>query len=337
MTELLPPSARKLTRELLLAQIALLERRIAREARARRKAEELLESKDFELHQANRALLEASADLERLVQQRTGDLEAARDEALAASNAKSEFLASMSHELRTPLNAIIGFSEIMQIELMGPIENALYRDYVGNIHDSGQHLLGVINDVLDVAKIEAGRMELHEEICDVAEIIAETVRLLSDKACRAGVAVNTALQPSLPRITADKGRVRQILLNLLSNAIKFTPKGGTIAVSAWRSATGRFVFAVEDTGIGIPAAELESVMEAFVQGGDVLTRARNGSGLGLPLCKALTEMHAGCLVLESEVGKGTCVTVSLPEQRVQTPAPAAGIAEPVLEFGHLPR
>jgi two-component system cell cycle sensor histidine kinase PleC len=308
-----------MTREQLLAHIVLLKRRIVREARVRRKAEELLEAKSSELTNAGRSLLEVNANLERLVQERTEELKAVRDDALAASKAKSEFLTSMSHELRTPLNAIIGFSEIMRIELMGPIENALYRNYAGNIHDSGQHLLGVINDILDVSKIEAGRMELHEGICDVAEIIAEVVRLLGDNACRAGVVVHIALQPGLPRITADQGKIRQILLNLLSNSIKFTPKDGIITVSAQLSASGAFVFAVADTGVGIPAAEIENVMEAFVQLGDVLTRAQNGSGLGLPLCKALTEMHSGFLALESEVGKGTCVTVSLPKLRVLKP------------------
>jgi signal transduction histidine kinase len=290
----------RMSREQLLARIALLERRIAREMNARRKAEDLLE---------------INGNLERIVAERTRELMVAHDQALAASEAKSQFLAGMSHELRTPLNAIIGFSEVMQLELNGPIHGA-YRDYAVIIHESGHHLLGIINDILDVAKIEAGRMELHEEIIDIGEIVAEAVRVLSDKACRAGIVVKTTLPSGLPRILADKGKIRQILLNLIGNSIKFTRKDGTITVSARISSVGKFVFAVSDTGIGIPADALESVMEAFVQSGDALTRSQHGSGLGLPLCKALTEMHSGSLLLESELGKGTCVTISLPPHRV---------------------
>jgi signal transduction histidine kinase len=290
----------RMSREQLLARIALLERRIAREMNARRKAEDLLE---------------INGNLERIVAERTRELMVAHDQALAASEAKSQFLAGMSHELRTPLNAIIGFSEVMQLELNGPIHGA-YRDYAVIIHESGHHLLGIINDILDVAKIEAGRMELHEEIIDIGEIVAEAVRVLSDKACRAGIVVKTTLPSGLPRILADKGKIRQILLNLIGNSIKFTRKDGTITVSARISSVGKFIFAVSDTGIGIPADALESVMEAFVQSGDALTRSQHGSGLGLPLCKALIEMHSGSLLLESELGKGTCVTISLPPHRV---------------------
>jgi signal transduction histidine kinase len=312
----------KMARERLLAQIAQLERRIAREATARRKAEYLLETKCSELDNANRSLLEMNGSLERIIAGRIEELRTAYDAALAASQAKSQFLAGMSHELRTPLNAIIGFSEVMQLELVGPMGSPTYKNYAGIINESGQHLLGIINDILDVAKIEAGRMELNEEIVDVAEVADEVVRLLGDPACRAGVTVRTMLPSGLPRILADKGKIRQILLNLMGNAIKFTRKGGTVTVSARVSSIGKFIFAVSDTGIGIPADELENVMQAFVQGGDATTRTNHGSGLGLPLCKALTEMHSGCLLLESEVGKGTCVTVSLPPHRVLAQEPA---------------
>ena len=305
----------KMSREQLLAHVALLERRNAREKTARRKAEDLLEARSFDLYNANQSLREINGNLERIVAERTRALMVAHDQALAASEAKSQFLAGMSHELRTPLNAIIGFSEVMQLELNGPMHNA-YRDYAVIIHESGHHLLGIINDILDVAKIEAGRMELHEEIVDIGEIVAEAVRVLSDKACRAGIVVKTTLPSGLPRILADKGKIRQILLNLIGNSIKFTRKDGTITVSARISSVGKFSFAVSDTGIGIPADALESVMEAFVQSGDALTRSQHGSGLGLPLCKALTEMHSGSLLLESELGKGTCVTISLPPHRV---------------------
>jgi signal transduction histidine kinase len=311
-----------MARESLLARIAVLERRIKREANARRKVEDLLAATTVELSNAHESLREINGNLDRLVAERTRELRAAHDQALAASQAKSQFLAGMSHELRTPLNAIIGFSEVMQLELVGPIGSDTYHDYAGIINESGQHLLGIINDILDVAKIEAGRMELSEEIVDVAAIVAEVARLLGDRACRAGVTIKTSMQSGLPRLMADKGKIRQILLNLIGNAIKFTRRGGTITVSAQVSAAGKFVFAVSDTGIGIPADELQNVMEAFVQGGDASTRTHHGSGLGLPLCKALTEMHSGSLALESEVGKGTCVTISLPPHRVLAQEPA---------------
>jgi two-component system cell cycle sensor histidine kinase PleC len=313
-----PPESlsRDLPHECLPARIALLERRIAREIRARQAAEDLLEAKSLELYNANQSLRETNTNLEQRVIERTQQLTAARDEALAASRAKSGFLANMSHELRTPLNAIIGFSETMRLEVMGPMANDLYRSYAGNIHDSGRHLLGVINDLLDVAKIEAGRMELHEEVCDVGAIIAEATRLLENQALQAGLAVATQLQSRLPHIQGDRGKLRQILLNLLSNAIKFTHREGMITVSARLSASGTFVLAVADTGIGIPARQIDAVMEPFVQVENVFSRSHNGSGLGLPLCKALAEMHGGFMVLESEIGKGTCVTISLPRRRV---------------------
>jgi two-component system cell cycle sensor histidine kinase PleC len=304
------------------SKMAVLERRIKREANARRKAEALLAARSLELANANESLREIIGNLDRLVADRTEELRDARDQALAASQAKSQFLAGMSHEIRTPLNAIIGFSEVMQLELVGPIGSDTYRDYAGIINESGQHLLGIINDILDVAKIEAGRVELREEIVGVTELIAGVVRLLSDRARRAGVTVKVSVHSGLPRLMADKGKIRQILLNLIGNSIKFTRKGGTITVSARVSAVGKFVLAVSDTGIGIPADELQNVMEAFVQGGNGLTRTHHGSGLGLPLCKALTEMHSGSLMLESEVGKGTCVTISLPPHRVLAQEPA---------------
>jgi signal transduction histidine kinase len=302
--------------ERLAARNSLLERRVAREVSARHQAEELLEAKSLELYNANQSLREANANLERRVDERTEQLTAARDRALAASKAKSEFLANMSHELRTPLNAIIGFSETMKLEVMGPIENAIYRDYLANIHASGQHLLGVINDLLDLAKIEAGRMELHEEIFDFHGIVIEMTHLLGEQAARESLAIGTEIQSGLPRIQGDKGKIRQLLLNLLSNAMKFTPQGGAITIAAYLSGAGDFVFSVADTGIGIPADKIDSVLESFVQVQNVLTRNHTGSGLGLPLCKALIELHSGSMALESEVGKGTRVTVSLPRDRV---------------------
>jgi len=300
----------------LLARIALLERRISREVRARQEAEALLEAKSLALYGANQLLLHANCGLEERVAERTKQLTQARDEALAASKAKSTFLANMSHELRTPLNAIIGFSETMKLELLGPLENGDYRGYAEGIYDSGRHLLSIINDLLDLAKFEAGRMELHEETCDFASIVDEATRLLKDGATQAGLSLHTELPLELPPIKCDPGKIRQILLNLLSNAIKFTPPQGMVTVSARLSASGAFVITVTDTGIGIPAPQIDAVLEAFVQVENVLSRSHAGTGLGLPLCKAMAELHGGFLVLESEIGKGTRVTVSLPKQRV---------------------
>ncbi len=305
--------------ERLAARNALLERRIEREVRARQQAENLLEAKSFELYNANQSLREANCNLERRVDERTQELTAARDHALAASKSKSEFLASMSHELRTPLNAIIGFSDMMQLQVLGPIENPVYREYLGSIHDSGQHLLGVINDMLDVAKIEAGRMELHEEEFEFGGLVTEVTRLLGDQAAHHALGIRAEIEDRLPLILGDKGKIRQILLNLVSNAMKFTPKGGGITIAARVSANGAFLFSVTDTGIGIPAEHLDTVLEAFVQVQNVLTRNHGGTGLGLPLCKALAELHGGALSLESEIGKGTAVTVCLPKHRLVGP------------------
>jgi len=187
-------------------RIRILERRIDRERRARREAEELIERKSLELYSANQRLSEANAALELRVEERTRELAIARDEALAANRAKSEFLAHMSHELRTPLNSIIGFSEIMKTEMLGPIGTLKYKSYAIDIHDSGTHLLNLINDLLDLAKIEAGRLELYEEECDVAEIIAACVHLLSEPAKRAVVTLSPRCDPALPLLRGDNGR-----------------------------------------------------------------------------------------------------------------------------------
>jgi two-component system cell cycle sensor histidine kinase PleC len=320
--KLIEATARPDSREQANARIALLERRIAREVKARQAAEDLLEAKSLELYHANQSLRGANCNLERRVAERTAQLTAARDQALSANKAKSDFLAGMSHELRTPLNAIIGFSEVMKIEVLGPVTNPLYREYIANINDSGQHLLGLINDMLDVAKIEAGRMELYEETFDLGTVVAEVIRLLGAQAEQGALSIGTELQPELPRIRGDKGKVRQILLNLLSNAIKFTPRAGTVTIAAGLSASGSFVFSVADTGFGIPAKQLDAVLEAFVQVQNVMTRSHGGSGLGLPLCKALAELHGGFMALESEVGQGTRVTISLPKWRVIRPLEA---------------
>jgi two-component system cell cycle sensor histidine kinase PleC len=230
--------------------------------------------------------------------------------------AKSQFLANISHELRTPLNAILGFSEIMKSQMFGPLGSPQYRGYAADIHDSGSHLLTVINDILDLSKIEAGKFELNEEICDIARLVHDAVRFVAERVDSGGLRLQQRLPPALPAVRADGRLVKQILLNLLSNAIKFTPAGGTITVSADIDHEANLSLTVADTGIGIAAGQLERVLQPFTQVENTFTRTHAGTGLGLPLCKSLIELHGGRLALESAVGRGTSVTVTLPKERV---------------------
>jgi len=242
------------------------------------------------------------------------------DDAEAANRAKTEFLANMSHELRTPLNAIMGFSEIMSIEAMGPMSNPKYKEYAADIHESSRHLLDLISDLLDVAKIEAGKLELHEEPVSIAELVAATERFVAEAAERSGIELHADVAAGLPALSADSRRLRQILINLLSNAVKFTPSGGRIELSARRAADGGVLFSVRDTGIGIPRDKIAIAMAPFRQVDSGLARRYEGSGLGLPLAKVLAEMHGGSLELDSTPGVGTLVTIYLPPSRVIDPA-----------------
>jgi PAS domain S-box-containing protein len=245
-------------------------------------------------------------------------LRMAKEMAEMASRAKTEFLANMSHELRTPLNAIIGFAEVMHMELLGPIGNQQYRGYVGDIHDSARHLLGLINDILDVAKIEAGRVELSEATIQVKSLFDAVARLIRERSVRAEVRLEMAVQPDLPPLLADERKLKQILINLLSNAVKFTPAGGAIRLAALRDpANGDLVITVADTGIGIAAADIHRVMEPFGQVDNPINRKFRGTGLGLPLTKGLVELHGGRFDLESTPGVGTTVTIRLPAQRLK--------------------
>jgi two-component system cell cycle sensor histidine kinase PleC len=223
---------------------------------------------------------------------------------------KSQFLANMSHELRTPLNAIIGFSDMMKGQLLGPIGSVRYIEYARDIHSSGTHLLSLINDVLDMSKIEAGRYTIHPEPLDAAEMLRTCERLVRVRASEAGVALGIAAAQELP-LSADARALKQILLNLLTNAIKFTPSGGSVSQSAGRENDG-IVFRVSDTGCGIPAEDLPRIGRRFEQVDNALTRKGEGTGLGLALCRALVDLHGGTLTLESTVGVGTTVTVWLP-------------------------
>jgi len=237
----------------------------------------------------------------------------ARDAALGASRAKSTFLANMSHELRTPLNAIIGFSEMMNREMFGPI-GPRYQEYSRLIHESGTHLLDLINSVLDMSKIEAGKFQLNEELFDLEETAQSAVRFLKIPAERAGVALKLSIAPNARLMFADRRAVKQILVNLLSNGVKYTPPGGEVKVSA-RIAQGMEIV-VSDSGTGISKADLERLGRPFEQVENAQTRAKEGTGLGLALVKSLALMHGGEAVLDSALGEGTTVTVRLPHAGV---------------------
>ena len=252
---------------------------------------------------------------------REQDLREATLRAEFASRAKSEFLAMMSHELRTPLNAIIGFAEIMQGELFGQLGNERYLSYVRDIHASGAHLLHIINDMLDLSKAEAGRIELKEAPVDVAGAVGRCVTIVRGRAHNAGVALEFKAPDVLPQLMADELRLKQIFLNLLSNAVKFTPTGGRIVVDIAVDAAGMAV-AVRDNGVGIPERDIERVFTPFVQVGNLYTRKQEGTGLGLPLAKRMVDLHDGRLEIISTVGQGTTVTVRFPRERLLASARA---------------
>jgi signal transduction histidine kinase len=244
----------------------------------------------------------------------TSDLETALEAAAAASQAKSQFLATMSHELRTPLNAIIGFSEMLVSETFGSLGDRRYPDYAKSIRDSGHHLLDLINDILDFSKLDAGRLELHEETVNLHEIVDGALQMMHGEAARTGIRIHKTLAQELPDLFADQRRVRQVLLNLLSNAVKFTPEGGEVKVATFRRGSEVGV-AVADTGIGIAAEDIPRALERFGQVDSSLSRKYEGTGLGLPLSKRLMELHDGRLELESIVGAGTTVTILFPAKR----------------------
>jgi signal transduction histidine kinase len=243
------------------------------------------------------------------------DLRRAKEEAELASRTKTEFLANMSHELRTPLNAVIGFAEIMQGAVFGPLGDARYSEYAADIRDSGQHLLNLINDLLDVSKIEFGKVELCEETVDLASIIDSCMRLMRDRADQAGLELAAHTPPDLPYLRADGRRLKQILLNLMSNAVKFTPAGGRVTVRA-KMAEGGLEITVADSGIGIAPHDLAKALQPFGQIDSRMSRKYQGTGLGLPLAKSMIELHGGSLRLESVVGYGTAATLWLPPARI---------------------
>jgi signal transduction histidine kinase len=242
-------------------------------------------------------------------------LRVAREVAEAANRAKSDFLAHMSHELRTPLNAIIGFSEIIKTEMFGPIQNPHYCNYGSNIFDSGKHLLGLINEILDMSKLDSGQLELFEEEIDLAVVVKACLELVEPQAERAKVRLAHTLDGELPLLRADDRRLRQILINLISNAVKFTPDDGRVLVSSFRGEAG-MVIEVNDTGIGMAPEDIPKSFDPFVQIESTFNRKYEGTGLGLPLAKRLVELHGGTLTIERKLNAGTTVRVVFPSDRI---------------------
>ena len=254
------------------------------------------------------------SDISHLIR-REQELFDAKESAETASKTKSDFLATVSHELRTPLNIIIGFSEMIQNQLLGPIENQHYMEYIRDINQSGTHLLELINDILDLSKAEAGKIELSNEIVDVPALIESGMRMIRERAHAAELTLASDISPRVSCVLADRRRMLQVLLNLLSNAVKFTPTGGSITVAADANDDG-LTIKVIDTGIGIAPEDIPKTMKPFGQIDSSLSRKYQGTGLGLSLTKRLVEIHGGSLRLDSVVGKGTTVSIHLPRERL---------------------
>jgi len=256
---------------------------------------------------ASRAFDELRRNQERLI--------AAKEAAEAANRSKSEFLANMSHELRTPLNAIIGFSGMMSDRMFGPI-NEKYADYAAVIGESGRHLLAIINDILDLARADANRLVVAEEVVEVGRVVNLSSRIVQELACKAEVNFVTESENPLPNVLGDTAKLTQILINLLSNAIKFTPAGGKVCLKIGREPQGGLTFRVGDTGIGMSAEQIPIALAPFGQVDSGLNRKYDGVGLGLPLTKRLIELHDGTIEITSTPGRGTTVDFHLPEARV---------------------
>ena len=247
----------------------------------------------------------------------------AKHQAETANRSKSEFLANMSHELRTPLNAILGFSQILMVGMLENKDLGRVHEYANDIFDSGTHLLEVINDLLDLAKIESGHMDLEEAEVDIGDVIAVCLRQVNGRAMDAGLKLVDAVQPDLPVLWADERKLKQVMLNLLSNAVKFTPKGGEIRVAAGLESHGGLTLSVRDTGRGMDRDEVELSLQPFGQAGNTLTRDHEGTGLGLPLSQSLCKLHGGTLEIDSTKGVGTTVSIHLPKARILTAGNAA--------------
>jgi signal transduction histidine kinase len=261
------------------------------------------------------AMLREIEDRDGKLLRKTVEIEKARQLAEAANIAKSQFLANISHELRTPLNAILGFSTMIKDQQHGPVTEVKYLEYASDIHDSGQHLLTIINDVLDLSRAEAGKLTIHYEQVALPRIIDKAVNMVAGRAREGGVSITLQVAEKMPRLVADKVRILQILLNLLSNAVKFTDPGGQVTLRAWaeEGVNGVHYFLIEimDTGVGMTAEEVKAAFHNFAQADSDLNRKYQGAGLGLPLTHKLVELHHGKITIESEKGKGTTVRVRL--------------------------
>ncbi len=273
----------------------------------------------YRLYSTTLATLVARAEKDALIgelEQAKAISDEARQRAEAANISKSRFLAQMSHELRTPLNAILGFSEVMKTEVFGEHAVPAYKEYSADIHNSGVHLLGLINEILDLSRIEAGRYELNEESVSLVGIVEDCHHLLKLRATNRGITMHEVYEPDLPRLWADERAIRQICLNLLSNAIKFTPQGGEIWLKVGWTASGGQYMSCKDTGPGIPEEEIPIVLASFGQGSNSIKSAEQGAGLGLPIAKSLTDLHGGSFVFKSKLRIGTEVIVTFPPERV---------------------
>jgi len=286
-----------------------------------------------QLHSTTLAALEARAEKDALfgeLEQAKAISDEARFRAEAANVAKSRFLAQMSHELRTPLNAILGFSEVMKSEIFGAHAIAVYKEYSADIHNSGVHLLNLINEILDLSRIEAGRYELNEEAVSLVHVVADCHHLLKLRASSRGIAIHEVFEQGMPRIWGDERATRQIVLNLLSNSIKFTPQGGEIWLKVGWTLSGGQYLSVKDTGSGIAEDEIPIVLASFGQGSNSIKSAEQGAGLGLPIAKSLIDMHGGTFTLKSKLRIGTEVIVTFPPERVMSAlAPTAEEAPPL--------
>jgi len=273
------------------------------------------------LYSTTLATLQARAEKDALIgelEQAKAISDEARRRAEGANIAKSRFLAQMSHELRTPLNAILGFSEVMKSEVFGPHAVPTYKEYAADIHNSGVHLLNLINEILDLSRIEAGRYELNEEPVDLAHVVGDCHHLLQLRARNRGIRIQQMFEHDLPRLWADERACRQICLNLLSNAIKFTPQGGEVWLKVgWTAAGGQYM-SVKDNGPGIPEDEIPIVLASFGQGTNAIKSAEQGTGLGLPIAKNLVDLHGGTFTLKSKVRFGTEVIITFPPERVMS-------------------
>jgi two-component system, cell cycle sensor histidine kinase PleC len=285
------------------------------------------------LHSSTLATLEARAEKDALIgelEQAKAISDEARHRAESANVAKSRFLAQMSHELRTPLNAILGFSEVMKSEIFGSHTVEVYKEYSADIHNSGVHLLNLINEILDLSRIEAGRYELNEEAVSLVHVVADCHHLLKLRASSRNIGIHEVFEHDMPRIWGDERATRQIVLNLLSNAIKFTPQGGEIWLKVGWTASGGQYMSVKDTGSGIAEDEIPIVLASFGQGSNSIKSAEQGAGLGLPIAKSLIDLHGGTFTLRSKLRIGTEVIVTFPPERVMSAlAPMAEESPPL--------